>query len=120
MRDWNGPLTVKVDEQIVSFLEDLTGREIPQVSLLLSKISVAHGGLGLLNASARAIPDFVLTMAMAMCHTSQGFQINQDLAPCQLHPTVQDLYRCASNPSSLILQRFELLLLPITEVACGP
>ena len=59
-------------------------------------------------------------MAMAMRHASQGFTINRDLAPCQLHPTVQDLYRRASNPHSLILQRFELLLLPIAEVACGP
>jgi len=52
--EWKGPLTERVDGQIVSFLEDLTGREIPQTSLLLSQISVAHGGLGLLNASARA------------------------------------------------------------------
>ena len=50
--EWNGPLTARVDEQIVSFLGDLTGREIPQASLLLSQISVAHGGLELLNASA--------------------------------------------------------------------
>ena len=52
------------------------GREIPQASLLLSQISVAYGGLGLLNASARAIPDFVLTMTMAMRHALQGFHIN--------------------------------------------
>jgi len=118
--EWNGPLALSVDGQITSFLGDLTGREIPQTSLFLSQISLAHGGLGLLNASARAIPDFVLTMTMAMRHASQGFHINQDLALCWLHLTVQDLYRCVSNPNILILQRFELLLLPITEVACGP
>ena len=118
--EWDGPLTARVDGHIASFLGDLTGRAIPQASLMLSQISVANGGLGLLNASARAIPDFVLTMAMAMRHASQGFRINKDLAPCRLHPTVQDLYCRASNPDSLILQRFELLLLPIAEVACGP
>ena len=80
--EWSGPLTARVDGQIASFLGDLTGRAIPQASLMLSQISVADGGLGLLNASARAIPDFVLTMAMAMRHTSQGFRINKDLAPC--------------------------------------
>ena len=67
------PLTSSVDSQIVSFLGDLTVREIPQASLLLSQISVVHGGLGLLNASGRAIPDFVLTMTMTMRHASQGF-----------------------------------------------
>ena len=68
--EWNAPLTLRVDGQIVSFLGDLTCREIPQASLLLSQISVAHGGLGLLNASAQAIPDFVLMMAMTMRHAS--------------------------------------------------
>ena len=49
----NVPLTSRVDGQITSFLEDLTGREIPQASLLLSQISImAHGVLELLNASA--------------------------------------------------------------------
>mmetsp|Transcript_18973 Transcript_18973/g.34190 ORF Transcript_18973/g.34190 Transcript_18973/m.34190 type:complete len:1170 (+) Transcript_18973:5063-8572(+) len=118
--EWNGPLTARVDGQIASFLGDLTGRAIPQATLMISQISVADGGLGLLNASARAIPDFVLTMAMAMRHASQGFRVNKDLAPRRLHPTVQNLYCRASNPDSLILQRFEHLLLPIADVACGP
>ena len=70
----------------------------------------------------RAIPTFVLTMTMTMTvyNASQGFRINSDLMPTFLHPTVQDLYRRASNPHSLLLKRYELLLPHITIVASGP
>jgi len=90
-KEWQGLLTANTDPQISSFLGQLTNQHIAPATLMLSQISVAHGGLGLLNTSSRAIPDFVLTMTMAMRHASQGFTVNPDLVPCVLHPTVQDL-----------------------------
>ncbi|KAL7527629.1 LOW QUALITY PROTEIN: hypothetical protein ACHAXR_002051 [Thalassiosira sp. AJA248-18] len=69
--EWNrwsgsGPLAVGIDEMANTFLAKLAQLEsTPHTSLLIAYISIAQGGLGMMDAMSRAIPDFVLTLAHA-------------------------------------------------------
>jgi len=95
--EWNGPLTSQIDHQISSFLATLYGRTIHGHSLIINQIVVTQGGLGLLNPSARAILDFVLTLTHAARSAEYGFWVNKDLAPICLHPSIcYDLYILAA------------------------
>ena len=50
--DWVGPMVVGIDDMVNSFLTCLTCRTyIPQYSLLISYVTIAQGGLGLMDAS---------------------------------------------------------------------
>ena len=119
--NWNGPLTAQLDAIISSFLATLLGREdIPTYALLISQISVGMGGLGLLNASHRAAPDFVITMASAMKMANDGIGLNKDLEPFEFCQSITDLYLPYQNPRSDYLRRFHQLLPDITAVACSP
>ena len=120
-QEWNGPLTQQIDTLIHDFLATLLGQEsIPQYSMNIGHVGTGRGGLGLLYSSHRAAPDFVLTMAKSMRYAAQGFSFNVDTAPVTVHPTISDLYLRASNPESAILERFEILLPHIAEIAVAP
>ena len=118
--EWEGHLVKDIDHQISSFLSTLL--EIPSLpvhALNIAQLTIGSGGLSILNASARAVPDFALTMAKAMRCASAGFRFSVDLQPHRLDPTLTNLFLPAQNPKLVYLQRFELLLPSIAAVACS-
>ena len=116
-----GWCTDEVDTIIHDFLASLVGHEdIPEYALLISQLSVSHGGLGLLYPSHRAAPDFVITMKEAYQYATKGFTFNEDLDPFQVHPTIASLFSLDTNPNSKYLQRFHRLLPHLAHIACPP
>ncbi|KAL7527437.1 hypothetical protein ACHAXR_002988 [Thalassiosira sp. AJA248-18] len=84
-RCWNGPLVAEIDTVIENFLSTLIGgQEVPDYAMSIAQIGINDGGPGLLNASDRAAPDFVLTMAAAMRYAQGGVPLQQGLGA---HPT---------------------------------
>lgn len=58
------------------FLARLTNSTaLPDTSMLIAYISIAQGGLGLMDARIRAIPDFVFTMASAVRAATNVFYL---------------------------------------------
>ena len=85
----------------------LMGRtSLPDYAQLISHIGISKGGLGLLYASHCAAQDFVLTLTGAMRYMRKGIYLNPDIQPHRLHPTIADLFDSVTNPSSLVLQRY--------------
>jgi len=119
--EWQGPVVQGIGSAITDFLNTLLSFDsLPLYALQIAQLSLAKGGLNLLNASARAIPDFVLSMAKAMRNAGQGFKFGVDLEPTILHPSITDLFLPAQNPDSPVyLQRFQLALPHIARVACS-
>ena len=61
--DWTGQLSIGISLMVEQFLSALTQRSsIPRHALLISYMTIAQGGLGLMDASTHAMPNFVLTM----------------------------------------------------------
>jgi hypothetical protein len=109
--DWNGPLAAGIHEMVDEFLATITQRNtIPLDSRLIAYISIAQGGLGLMDASARAIPDFVLTMSRAARYAAKGASFSKDADPLPLPHTLASLFATTTNPESTILSRFHRLL----------
>ena len=119
--EWAGPLTAATDRLINDFFTSLLSLpSTPERSILISQISLRHGGLGILCPRTRAAPDFVITMKSALRNASHGFRIHKHLPSFQLHSSLGDLFDLTSNPDSLILRRFHILLPRLASIACPP
>ena len=59
-------------------------------------------------------------MTSAIRNATHGFRIHKDLPPFQIHASLGHLFDSDSNPTSLILKRFHILLPLIANVACAP
>ena len=115
---WNGPLSKSIDSIIHNFLATLTSQQqLPSHAIIIANISVGLGGLGILNASHRAAPDFVFTMTSAMRYATNGFLFNKDIPNSHLHPSIANLFSPDLNTDSLYLQRFQKLLPDIAAIA---
>ena len=91
-------------------------KSIPKYALLTSQLNVDMGGLGILYpTSHRAAPDFVLTMATAMCYAGQGFRFNKDLEPFlllhQQFQTLSSLKQQTKTPSTSNASNFSCRVL---------
>ena len=116
--DWSGPLACRIDTMVNSFISRLAQRDnIPTFSLLIAYISIAQGGLGLMDPFTRAIPDFVLTMSHATRYADRGIQLSRSEASIKLPPTLCQLFSTQHNPQSAILGRFYRLLPDIATIA---
>jgi hypothetical protein len=96
--DWynyNGSLVSGIDTITKQFFNALLHQEedLPTYATLIAHLSTKSGGLGIINASLRAAPDFVLTTMMSKRRATQGFLINKDLRPIKLHSSITDLWR---------------------------
>ncbi len=62
--NWNGPLTQGIDLIINKFLTDIhqPDGEQPMHSMLIAPLNTNQGGLGLLNTSHKATPNFVISI----------------------------------------------------------
>ena len=122
--DWTGPLATGINSMVSSFLSKLTQRQsIDTDSLLIAYVTIAQGGLGLMDASTRAIPDLVLTMSQAVRHAEQGFFCKAKEPAYRLPPSLTRLFNPTSNPQSTFLKTFYCLLgqvaLPGTHSQCS-
>ena len=109
--DWMGPLATGISSMVESFLSKLTQRQsIPLASLLIAYITVSQGGLGMMDAATRAIPDFVITMSQAICYAEVSFTFNKDKTPLTLPTSLSNLFSTTNNQSSTFLRNFYQLL----------
>ena len=61
--EWTGPLATGIDRMVESVLASLTNRRSLELdSMFIAYMTIAQGGLGLMDAFTRAVPDFVITM----------------------------------------------------------
>jgi hypothetical protein len=85
--NWTGPLATSIDSMANSFLSKLIDElSLPLHSMLIAYIPLNQGGLGLLDAATRAIPDFVLTMTSAYRYACDGITLGQDTPSVLLPP----------------------------------
>jgi hypothetical protein len=119
--NWNGPLTSGIGSTIHSFLQTSleTTLDLPTYSKLIAHLNTNQGGLGLLNASHRAAPDFVINMMTCKRQMAQGFIINNNILPIKLHISIPELFNTTSNTSSTCLKRYQHLLPHITQICSG-
>ena len=65
--EWQGPLSIGIDDMVESFLSRLTCRDsIPLDSLLVAYNVIAQCGLEIVDAHIRMVLDFVLTINQAI------------------------------------------------------
>jgi hypothetical protein len=100
--NWNGPLTQGIDSIVNKFLTDILQPygELPTYSMLIAHLNTNQGGLGLLKASHKATPNFVISMMTCQQRMLQGFQINKDTKPIYLHYSIADLFDRNNKPTS--------------------
>jgi hypothetical protein len=100
--NYNGELVQGIDTLIQQFFHSLLGRneDLPTYATLIAHLNTNKGGLGILNASLRAAPDFVLTTMMSKRRAIQGFETNKELLPTTLHQSIQELYTLNTNNQS--------------------
>ena len=92
--EWQGPLSIRIDNMVESFLSKLTCRDsIPLDSLLIAYIAIVQGGLGLMDAHTQAMTDFVLTMSQAIWYTEKGFSFSKTEPTYHLLATLCNLFR---------------------------
>ena len=116
--DWDGPLTHETNVIIKNFITTLLNQSsIPNHALDIAQICVKDGGLGILNPSARAIPDFVLTTAKCIRFATHSLQLNKELQTIPMPPTLAQLFDSTANTSSTYLQHFHHLLPTIVSYA---
>ena len=114
-------LTSNIEDIISTFLTSLLNQpSIPPSAILISKLGLASGSLGLLCPRTRAAPDFVITMTTPTRNAKHCFCLHQDLLPFNLHQSLCDLFTPSVNTTSQILQQYQHLLPKLTYVACAP
>ena len=109
--EWCGQLAIGIDNMVDYFLSRITARDsIPFTSRLIAYITIAQGGLGLMDAHTRAIPDFVLTMSQSIRYASHGFAFSANESNYMLPLSLRSLFNFNTNQSSKFLCHFNRLL----------
>ncbi len=88
--------------------------------MLIAHLNTNQGGLGLLNASHKAAPNFVINMMTCRQRILQGFQINKDTKPIYLHDSIADHFGRNNNPTSDCLTQYLQLFPHIVHICCPP
>ncbi len=116
---WQGHLIDATNSLISTFFKNLLNLDssLPSHSTFIAQGSLSLGGLGIPRPSARAIPDFVLTMAMATRSATYGFRLHKEAPNFHLPQAITSLYHLASNPTSHTLLRFQHALPTIALIA---
>jgi len=116
---WQGPLIDATNNLISTFFKSLLHLDtnLPTHSLFIAQGSLKEGGLGIPRPSARAVPDFVLTMATATNSAIHGFRLHKEAPPFILPHAITSLFHLASNPDSPTLHRFQHALPTIASIA---
>jgi hypothetical protein len=108
---WTGPLAHRIHSMAKNFLSKLTNNNsIPETSMLIAYITISQGGLGLMDAHTRAIPDFVVTMCSAIRAATSGFYMGHNERPITLPTSLANHFSNLHNFASPILQCFHRFL----------
>jgi hypothetical protein len=83
--------------------------------MLIAFISIAHGGLGLMDPHTRAIPDFMLTMSSAVRAATHGFHMGKG-EPLLL--SISHNFPIDHISNSPILGHYVTYLLQLAAQAC--
>ena len=122
--NWNGHLTAGYDKIVTQFLTTLLNINdpdtLPFYATLICHLNINKGGLGILHASTRAIPDFVLNMMSSHRGALTGFQINKDVPNTMVNKSIRNLFNLSTNNNSQYLKQYHLLLPQISSIACPP
>ena len=114
---WNGPLAQRINSMAERFLSRITNMlELPPTSMLLAYITLAQGGLGMMDPHTRAIPDFVITMSSAIRAATHGFYMGADRPPIPLPASLASHFDPSHNPSDILL-RYHRLVPTIASIA---
>jgi hypothetical protein len=76
---------------------------LPTYATLITHLNINKGGLGILHASTRAIPDFTLNMMTSSRCALQGFTINKDVPRLHINNSLANLFDTDQNTTSQIL-----------------
>ena len=105
--NWKGPLAHGINEMVRNFLASISGvAAIPDTALRIAYIAIAHGGLGLMDAHTRAVPDFVLTMTQAIRYAETGIFGGRQGDLYLLPLSLRKLFMTRHNPTSNILRTY--------------
>jgi hypothetical protein len=119
--EWIGPLSVGIDRMVEASLAKLTQKSSLEAnSLLISYLSIAQGGLGLMDAYSRAIPDLVITMSQSIRYVREGFSFSHSTMPYLLPTSLSALFNTTSNPTSIFMTTFNSLLPEVCVIAPPP
>jgi hypothetical protein len=119
--DWNGTLAQRIHRMASSFLARLTySASIPETSMIIAYMSIAQGGLSLMDPHTRAIPDFTITMASAIRAATAGFYMGRDKCPVTIPQSLAQNFFLSHNHSSPILCNFQQFLPDIAMAAAPP
>ena len=118
---WTSPLVEGINHLITQFFQDLLGTShIPTISKYIGHVHTSKGGLGILFPHHQAIPDFIVTTTMSWRRATFGFRPSIDVEPTLLHNSITDLFNINNNPTSELLQRYQLMLPTIASIAKPP
>jgi hypothetical protein len=122
--NWAGVLTSELESITTMFFKgllDLSPTEpLPHISKLICHLNINKGGLGILNPSLRAAPDYVLNMMICKRRSTRGFKINDDIQPVTLHQSLTTLYDTTQNTTSECLRIYDGLIPHIGPLCCPP
>jgi len=106
--NWNGPLTRGINSIIGRFLKTILDHDddLPTYSTLIAHLNTNKGGLGILNASLKAAPNFVLNMMNCRHRILHGFQVNKEILPIHLHISIMELFDISTNPTSTRIHNY--------------
>ena len=118
---WSSPFVEGINHLITTFFQDLLNTQhIPTISKQIAHVHTSKGGLGILFPHHRAIPDFIVTTTMSWRRAISGFRPSIDIEPTLLHKSISNLFNIDNNPSSELLQRYQLMLPTIASIAKPP
>jgi hypothetical protein len=119
--EWIGPLSVGIDRMVEASLAKLTQRSYLNAnSLLIACLSIAQGGLGLMDAYSRAIPDLVITMSQSIRYAREGFSFSHSATLHLLPTSLSALSNAASNPTFIFMTTFNRLLPDVCVIGLPP
>ena len=119
--EWIGPLSVEIDRMVEASLAKLTQRSSLNPNLLLiAYLSIAQGGLGLMDAYSLAIPDLVITMSQSICYAREGLSFSHSATPHLLPTSLSALFNATSNPTSIFMTTFNRLLPDVCVIGAPP
>jgi hypothetical protein len=88
--------------------------------MIIAYMSIAQGGLSLMDPHTRSIPDFTITMASAIRAATAGFYMGRDECPVTIPQPLAQNFFLSYNHSSPILRNFQQFLPDIAMAAAPP
>ncbi len=102
--NWNGHLTEGFDRIATTFFKTLLNipehETLPTYASLITHLNINVGGLGLIHASTRAVPDFIINMMTSSRCASSGFVINKEVPAINVNELLASQFDPYKNRAS--------------------